>query len=37
MREALMSTQKKGTAPYLRDMTLRENAELGNLGACRRR
>jgi hypothetical protein len=36
MRPALVSDQKEMTI-YLKDMTLGANAELGNLGACRRR
>jgi hypothetical protein len=36
MRPAFVSSQK-GIATYLEDMTLRENTELGDLGACRRR
>jgi hypothetical protein len=35
MRKAFMSIQ--AIATFLEDMTLDANAELGNLGACRRR
>jgi hypothetical protein len=36
MRRAFMSIQK-GIASYVEDMTLNENVELGDFGACRRR
>jgi len=36
MRQAFMSTQK-GSVVYPEDMTLREDVEPGDLGACRRR
>ena len=36
MRGAFMSIQT-GLSTYLKDMTLDANAELGDLGACRRR
>jgi hypothetical protein len=36
MRRAFMSIQK-GISPYLEDLTLDANVELGDFGACRRR
>jgi hypothetical protein len=36
MRRAFVSIQE-GIATYSEDMTLNENVELGDFGACRRR